>query len=105
MHGVILIVQYLKMIQHSSRPIISLIYFPQWFLRYGDKTYFDPGNPKAQHYLVMVIKDLVQRYDVDAIHFDDFYHKLARAHGRFGERHWQKPVASFGDERNVPWDA
>ncbi len=47
---------------------------PQWFLTYGDKKYFDPGNKEAQQYLTNVVKDVVSRYAVDAIHFDDYFY-------------------------------
>ncbi len=47
---------------------------PEWFLTYGDKRYFDPGNKEAQEYLTKVVKDVVQRYDIDAIHFDDYFY-------------------------------
>lgn len=47
---------------------------PDWFLSYGDKRYFDPGNKEAQQFVVKVIRDIVSRYDVDAIHFDDYFY-------------------------------
>jgi uncharacterized lipoprotein YddW (UPF0748 family) len=47
---------------------------PEWFLAYGDKKYFDPGNREAQQYVVEVVRDIVSRYDVDAIHFDDYFY-------------------------------
>jgi uncharacterized lipoprotein YddW (UPF0748 family) len=47
---------------------------PQWFLDYGGKKYFDPGNKEAQDFVVEVIKDITGRYDVDAIHFDDYFY-------------------------------
>jgi len=47
---------------------------PEWFLTYGDKRYFDPGNKEAQTYLTGVVKDVVSRYAVDAIHFDDYFY-------------------------------
>ncbi|WP_407523850.1 family 10 glycosylhydrolase [Lacibacter sp. MH-610] len=47
---------------------------PQWFLDYGGKKYFDPGNKEAQEFVVEVIKDITERYDVDAIHFDDYFY-------------------------------
>ncbi|MFT3948889.1 MAG: family 10 glycosylhydrolase [Agriterribacter sp.] len=47
---------------------------PQWFLAYGGKRYFDPGNKEAQEHVVKVIRDIVNRYDVDAIHFDDYFY-------------------------------
>jgi uncharacterized lipoprotein YddW (UPF0748 family) len=48
--------------------------YPQWFLTYGDKKYFDPGNKEAQQYVTNVVKDVVSRYNVDAIHFDDYFY-------------------------------
>lgn len=47
---------------------------PEWFLSYGGKKYFDPGNPNAIEHVVKVIKDLVSRYDIDGIHFDDYFY-------------------------------
>lgn len=47
---------------------------PEWFLTYGDKRYFDPGNKEAQQFVVNVIRDVVSRYAVDAIHFDDYFY-------------------------------
>jgi uncharacterized lipoprotein YddW (UPF0748 family) len=48
--------------------------YPNWFLTYGDKKYFDPGNKEAQQYVTNVVKDIVSRYDIDAVHFDDYFY-------------------------------
>ncbi len=48
--------------------------FPQWFLTYGDKKYFDPGNKEAQKHVLNVVRDLASRYDLDAIHMDDYFY-------------------------------
>jgi uncharacterized lipoprotein YddW (UPF0748 family) len=47
---------------------------PEWFLTYGDKKYFDPSNKEAQQFVVKVVSDIVKRYDVDAIHMDDYFY-------------------------------
>ncbi len=47
---------------------------PNWFLTYGDKKYFDPGNKQVQQFVTAVVKDVVSRYAVDAIHFDDYFY-------------------------------
>jgi len=47
---------------------------PEWFLTYGDKKYFDPGNKDVQKHVTAVVKDVTSRYDVDAIHFDDYFY-------------------------------
>lgn len=47
---------------------------PEWFLDYGGKRYFDPGNKEAQEWVVQVVRDIVRRYDIDAIHMDDYFY-------------------------------
>ncbi len=47
---------------------------PAWFVDYGGKKYFDPGNKEAQAFVVEVIRDITERYAVDAIHFDDYFY-------------------------------
>ena len=47
---------------------------PEWFLTYGDKRYFDPGVPEAQQFVTGIVRDVVSRYAVDAIHFDDYFY-------------------------------
>jgi uncharacterized lipoprotein YddW (UPF0748 family) len=48
--------------------------YPEWFLEYGGKLYFDPGNLEAQDWVINVVRDIVRRYDVDAIHMDDYFY-------------------------------
>lgn len=47
---------------------------PEWFVRFENTLYFDPGNKEAQDYVTNVIRDIVKRYDIDAIHFDDYFY-------------------------------
>lgn len=47
---------------------------PDWFLTYGDKKYFNPGIPEVWTYLTNLIRDVVRRYDIDGVHFDDYFY-------------------------------
>lgn len=47
---------------------------PDWFLPYGTIKLFDPGNKEVQQFVTNVVIDAVKRYDVDAIHFDDYFY-------------------------------
>jgi uncharacterized lipoprotein YddW (UPF0748 family) len=47
---------------------------PQWFVTYDNKKYFDPGIPEVREYVNQIIRDVVRRYDIDAIHFDDYFY-------------------------------
>ncbi len=47
---------------------------PEWLIHYGGKSYFDPGIPEAREYILKVILDVVNRYDIDAVHIDDYFY-------------------------------
>lgn len=47
---------------------------PDWFLSFGGTLYFDPGNREVQEYVTQVIRDIVHRYDIDGLHFDDYFY-------------------------------
>jgi uncharacterized lipoprotein YddW (UPF0748 family) len=41
---------------------------------YGSQLWLDPGDPAAQDYVIGVVDDIVTRYDVDALHADDYFY-------------------------------
>lgn len=47
---------------------------PEWIISYGGKSYIDPGIPEARAYVNNVIADVVKRYDIDAVHLDDYFY-------------------------------
>lgn len=66
-----------RLAQYSGETLASThIAFkhPEWVVEYGGKLYFDPGVPAARDYLARVVAELVSRYDIDAIHFDDYFY-------------------------------
>jgi uncharacterized lipoprotein YddW (UPF0748 family) len=59
---------------------------PEWFVTYGDKKYFDPGNKEVQQYVTSIVKDVVTRYNIDAIHFDDYFYPYPIAGKEFPDK-------------------
>jgi len=47
---------------------------PDWVKRYGDQLWIDPGEPAAAAHTLAVVRDVLQRYDVDGIHIDDYFY-------------------------------
>lgn len=47
---------------------------PEWFVQYGPHLYFNPGIDSVRSFTIDVIMDVVRRYDIDAVHFDDYYY-------------------------------
>jgi uncharacterized lipoprotein YddW (UPF0748 family) len=65
---------------------------PEWLLTYGDQKYFDPGIPEVRNHVARVVSDLVRRYDIDAIHFDDYFYPYRIANHEFPD---QNSFATF----------
>ncbi len=47
---------------------------PEWFCKYGKQWYFRPGLDETRMWLNKVVGDVVSRYDIDAVHFDDYFY-------------------------------
>src|SRR6056297_103020 len=47
---------------------------PEWMIPYGKKYYYNPGLPEVRKHFSDVIAELVEGYDIDAIHFDDYFY-------------------------------
>ncbi|QPF71812.1 family 10 glycosylhydrolase [Roseateles sp. DAIF2] len=47
---------------------------PDWVKSYGDQQWLDPGEPGAAEHTLAVFRDVLQRYDVDGIHIDDYFY-------------------------------
>jgi uncharacterized lipoprotein YddW (UPF0748 family) len=63
---------------------------PDWFLRFQNTLYFDPGNKEVQQYVTAILRDLVRRYDIDGLHLDDYFYPYDIAEG--------SPVKDFPDK-------
>jgi len=47
---------------------------PEWIIRYGSKYYLNPGSDAVQIHLLDVISELISNYDIDGVHFDDYFY-------------------------------
>ena len=55
---------------------------PSWTFLSGTTTLLDPGLPQVRDYLTRVVGDIAGRYDVDGIHFDDYFYPYAGMTGQ-----------------------
>lgn len=58
---------------------------PERFIKYDGKLYFDPAQPENREFIGKVVDDIVARYDVDGIHFDDYFYPYPVAGKEFGD--------------------
>lgn len=77
------------------------IYFkhPEWFVKYGKRYYFNPGVKESEKFVIEVIKEIVKNYDVDAIHFDDYFYPYQIKDVAFPDSiQYAKYISKFDEE-------
>ncbi|MHC5228892.1 family 10 glycosylhydrolase [Enterococcus sp. LJL99] len=47
---------------------------PENVLMFDEKLFLNPGIPEVQSYVIDSMKEVVENYDIDAIHFDDYFY-------------------------------
>jgi uncharacterized lipoprotein YddW (UPF0748 family) len=47
---------------------------PSWILTIGTNLILNPGLPSVRNYISNIVADIATRYDVDGIHFDDYFY-------------------------------
>lgn len=64
---------------------------PDWVRSYEGKVWLDPGLPQVRDYSLDVMMDVVDRYDIDGVHIDDYFYP-------YPENPNARQVAGFPDE-------
>jgi uncharacterized lipoprotein YddW (UPF0748 family) len=47
---------------------------PGWVRKYGKGLWYDPGLPQVRELATNAVMDVVRKYDIDAVHFDDYFY-------------------------------
>jgi uncharacterized lipoprotein YddW (UPF0748 family) len=64
---------------------------PEIIRHYARQTWLDPGEPEAQTRALNAVLDVVKRYDVDGVVFDDYFYP-------YPEKNWAGNVLDFPDD-------
>lgn len=74
------------------------------FVKYGDKYYFNPGLDETREFLNLVVEDVVERYDIDGVHFDDYFYPYRVAGQEFpDEAAFRKYPRGFAPNQKEDW--
>lgn len=80
---------------------------PDWVVELKNGMWWmDPSNEKVQDYAVNVVMDIVSRYDIDAVHFDDYFYPYASYNGKndFPDaKNWQAYQNAGGELSRANW--
>lgn len=95
-----------RVAQNSREPLAAnhiAFKHPEWVVNYGGKLYFDPGIPETRHFVTQVVCDLVRRYDLDAIHFDDYFYPYPLREDFPDNRSFAQYNRAFSPDQKAHW--
>ncbi|EDY45623.1 glycoside hydrolase family 10 protein [Streptomyces sp. SPB074] len=58
---------------------------PDWVVTYQGQLYYNPGLPEVRRYVEDAMLDAVARYDIDAVHWDDYFYPYPVAGAPFDD--------------------
>ncbi len=77
--------------------------YPEWCFVYDGLTLLNPALKENRDYICGVVRDIVDRYDVDGLHIDDYFYPYPVSGVTIPDRLWygrrQDPSQSIGDWR------
>lgn len=76
---------------------------PQYAYAYDKYLWMDPGAQEVQDHLLAVIGDIVTRYDVDGIHFDDYFYPYPTDAEFPDDATWQAYKGGGGPLSRADW--
>lgn len=77
---------------------------PELVRRHGDLLWLDPAEPAAAAHTRAVVRDVLQRYDVDGVHIDDYFYPYPLEGQDFADDGpWQRYRAGGGTLARADW--
>lgn len=55
---------------------------PERYVSFNNQIYFDPAYQENRDFICLIIEDIITRYDVDAIHIDDYFYPYPASNGQ-----------------------
>ena len=79
---------------------------PEWTVKYSDgNLYFDPGIPAVRKLIADSVAEIVNNYDIDGIHFDDYFYPGSDFADDKTYKAYGAAYSSVGDFRRASVDA
>ncbi|MEN4976607.1 glycoside hydrolase family 10 protein [Erwinia billingiae] len=58
----------------SLHPASVFVLHPDWIRASGDRFVLDPGIPEARDWITSIVSEVVARYPIDGVQFDDYFY-------------------------------
>lgn len=77
----------------SLHPASVFVLHPDWIRTSGDRFVLDPGIPEARDWITSIVSEVVARYPIDGVQFDDYFYTESpgsalndnQTYGRYGQ--------------------
>jgi uncharacterized lipoprotein YddW (UPF0748 family) len=71
---------------------------PKIYIKYGGQYFFNPACRETRAFLADVVADIVSRYDIDAVHIDDYFYPYPIKNEKLqDERTFEQETRGFAD--------
>lgn len=68
---------------------------PEWTITINNYVFLDPGQPEVIQHIKNIAGEIMNKYDVDGIHFDDYFYPYPPNHMAAQSSHNQKDDSTF----------
>ena len=74
----------------------------KYFVDFDKSKYYNPSSSSVQELIINGIKEIVKNYNIDGIHFDDyFYPEVEKGAENFDEENYKKYLKNFKEENTL----
>ncbi len=87
--------------EYASNSIVKAR--PELVRKHGSLKWMDPGEDDVKKQSLDVMLDVVKRYDIDAVHMDDYFYPYGAGEGFDDDASWKKYKKSGGTLEKGDW--
>lgn len=73
-----------------QNPASVYVLHRDWIRTSGDRLVLDPGIPEARDWITSIVAEVVERYPVDGVQFDDYFYTETKSSALNDTQTWQK---------------
>lgn len=81
-----------------QNPASVYVLHPDWVRSSGDRLVLDPGIPAARDWITSIVAEVVERYPVDGVQFDDYFYTETKSSTLNDTQTWQQYGQAFASK-------
>lgn len=81
-----------------QNPASVYVLHPDWVRISGDRLVLDPGIPAARDWITSIVAEVVERYPVDGVQFDDYFYTETKSSTLNDTQTWQQYGQAFASK-------